>query len=72
MLFRSAQTGTPAVRKNLLLHKSCFAIAWQKNAEIKRADGLAGLVLGDIFCAQSLYGYNVIRANHGVVINTKA
>lgn len=65
-------TGTPAVRKNLLLHKSCMAIAWQKNAEIKTADGLAGLVLGTIVNAQSLYGYNVIRASHGVVINSKA
>jgi len=67
-----ASTGSPAVRKNLLLHKSCMAIAWQKDAEIKSADGLAGLVLGTIFNAQSLYGYNVIRADHGVVINSKA
>lgn len=66
------RTGSPAVYKNLLLHKSAIAIAWQKDVEITRADGLPGLVLGTIFNAQSLYGQSVIRSDHFVVANSAA
>jgi len=66
------RVGSPAVYKNLLVHKSAIAIAWQKDAEIKKADGLAGLVLGTIFNAQSLYGLSVIRSDHFVVANSAA
>lgn len=65
-------TGTPAVYKNLLLHKSAIAIAWQKNAEIKRADAFVSGVFGTLIGAQSLYGQNVIRSDHFVVANSKA
>lgn len=66
------RTGSPAVRKNLLLHRQGMAIAWQKDGEIDRARGTAAGVLGDILVSQSLYGYNVIRSDHFVVINSKA
>ena len=63
-------TGTPTVHKNMLLHRSALAIAWQKDGEIDKARGTAGLVAGWIFLAQSLYGQSAIRADHGVVINS--
>ena len=65
-------TGTPATRKNFLLHKSAIAIAWQKNTEIERGRALAAGVFADIFAAQSLYGQSVIRTDHGVVISSQA
>jgi hypothetical protein len=66
------KTGTPTVCKNLLLHKSAMAIAWQKETVIDRARAVPALILGDIIVAQSLYGLNVIRSDHFVVINSKA
>lgn len=66
------ETGTPAVKKNLLLHKSAIAIAWQKNTDIEHVRTTANLVLADLFVAQSLYGQNVIRSDHYVVINSAA
>lgn len=66
------ETGVPAVKKNLLLHKSAIAIAWQKNVDIDKARGTAAGILADIVVAQSLYGQNVIRSDHYVVINSAA
>lgn len=66
------ETGTPAVKKNLLLHKSAIAIAWQKNTDIEHVRTTANLVLADLFVAQSLYGQNVIRSDHFIVINSAA
>ncbi len=66
------QTGTPLVCKNLLLHKASMAIAWQRDVEIDRARGVSAGILADILVAQSLYGQNVIRSDHFVVINSKA
>lgn len=64
-------TGSPAVYKNLLVHKSAIAIAWQKNTEIKRADAFSAGVFGTLIGAQSLYGLSVIRPDHFVVANSK-
>lgn len=64
--------GSPAVRKNLLLHKSSMAIAWQKNGEIDRARAVGAGILADVIVSQSLYGYNVIRSDHFVVVNSAA
>lgn len=66
------QTGTPLVCKNLLLHKASMAIAWQKDVDVERARGVSAGILADILVAQSLYGQNVIRSDHFVVINSKA
>lgn len=66
------ETGTPAVKKNLLLHKSAIAIAWQKNTDIEHVRTTANLVLADLFVAQSLYGQSVIRSDHFVVVNSAA
>lgn len=66
------ETGAPAVKKNLLIHKSAIAIAWQKNTDIEHVRTTANLVLADLFVAQSLYGQNVIRSDHFVVINSAA
>lgn len=66
------ETGSPAVKKNLLLHKSSIAIAWQKNVDIEHVRTTANLVLADLFVAQSLYGQSVIRSDHFVVINSSA
>ena len=63
-------TGTPSVHKNMLLHRSALAIAWQKDGEIEKVRGTAGGILAWIFVAQSLYGLATIRADHGVVINS--
>lgn len=64
--------GPPAVNKNLLLHKSAFAIAWQKNTDIERVRSTANLTLADLIVAQSLYGFQAIRTDHYVVANTEA
>lgn len=66
------QTGTPAVFKNLLVHKSALAIAWQKNVEVERARAFSAGVFADLFGAQSLYGFQAIRTDHYVVANSKA
>lgn len=66
------RTGSPAVYKNLLLHKSAIAIAWQKNAQIDRQRGISAGVFANIFAAQSLYGQSVIRSDHFVVANSLA
>lgn len=66
------EAGNPGVKKNLLLHKSAIAIAWQKNTQIDRVRAVANLVAGDIVLIQSLYGLNVIRSDHFVVINSAA
>ena len=65
-------TGTPAVYKNLLLHKSSVAIAWQRNVEIERARAFSAGVFADLFGAQALYGFQAIRTDHYVVANSKA
>lgn len=66
------ETGTPAVKKNLLLHKSAIAIAWQKNVDIDRASTVGAGVAGQMVLAQALYGQSVIRSDHFVVINSAA
>lgn len=66
------ETGTPAVKKNLLIHKSAIAIAWQKNTDIERVRTTSAGVLADLVVAQSLYGQNVIRSDHFIVINSAA
>lgn len=66
------ETGTPAVKKNLLLNKSAIAIAWQKNCDIERTRTTSAGILADLFVCQSLYGLNVIRSDHFVVINSAA
>lgn len=64
--------GSPAVLKNLLLHKSAIAIAWQKNVDIEHVRTTSAGVLADLFVAQSLYGLSVIRSDHFVVCNSAA
>lgn len=66
------KAGSPSVWKNLLLHKSAIAIAWQKNTDIEHVRTTANLVLADLFVAQSLYGQSVIRSDHFVVVNSLA
>ena len=67
-------TGAPSVRKNLLLHSSALAIAWQKNAaeSIERTRSTANLVLADLLVAQALYGFRTVRSDHFVVLNSAA
>ena len=67
-----ALTGTPPVRKGLLLHKQAMAIAFQKNNEIRRADRTPALVASYVTIVKSLYGISVIRGDHGVQINIAA
>ena len=62
--------GATPVYKNLLLHKSAMAIAWQKDGEFERARATGAGILADVFVSQSLYGYAVIRSDHFVVINS--
>jgi len=52
----------------VLIHKQAWAIAMQKNNDIKRAERTAGLVLSTVAVVQSLYGFVTVRANHGVRI----
>lgn len=66
------ETGTPAVKKNLLLHKSALAIAWSKNNSVERTRSTANLTLADLIVMQSVYGFNTIRSDHFVTINTVA
>ena len=62
--------GTTAI-KGLLIHKSCLAVAVQKNTEIKTAERTASLVFSYVAAAQALYGVKTFREDHGVVINIK-
>jgi hypothetical protein len=55
--------------KGMLVHKSAFAIAFQKNNEYKSAERTASLVLSEVAVITSLYGVRTIRGDHGVVIN---
>lgn len=66
---RVVSTGSPAVRKNLLLHKECIGFALQKNIRILRFSKTA---LNDQFAADALWGEAVLRENHGAVINAQA
>ena len=66
------EIGSPAVHKNLLIHKSALGIAWQKEAEIEHVRSTANLTLADMFVAQSLYGLKTIRSNHFIVANSSA
>lgn len=66
------RTGTPAVYKNLLVHRSSMAIAWQRKSEIERTRATANLVLADLIVMQALYGFAIIRTDHAVVWNSKA
>ena len=53
-------------RIGLLLHKSTFAIALQKNKEIKRAERTAALTLSSVAVMGALYGVKTFREDHGV------
>lgn len=66
------QTGSPAVKKNLLLHKSAMAIAWSKNNSVEKVRATANLTLADLIVMQSINGFAVIRSDHFVTINSQA
>lgn len=66
------ETGTPAVKKNLLLHKSALAIAWSKNNATENVRSTANLTLANLIVMQSVYGWKTIRTDHFVVINSSA
>lgn len=66
------RTGSPLVSKNLLLHKSAIAIAWQRNNEYENVRTTATGVLANLLVTQSLYGLNTIRSDHYVCINSAA
>jgi hypothetical protein len=66
------EVGTPAVKKNLLLHKSALAIAWSKTNTFEKVRSTANLTLADLLVMQSVYGLAVIRSDHFCVINNSA
>lgn len=66
------EVGSPAVKKNLLLHKSALAIAWSKTNSYEKVRQTANLVLADLLVTQNVYGWKTVRADHGVVINSSA
>lgn len=66
------ETGSPAVKKNLLLHKSSIAIAWSKNNTVEKVRSTANLTLADLIVMQSVNGSAVIRSDHFCVINSLA
>ena len=66
---RVTRTGTPAVYKNLLLHKQAFAVATQKNFEIQR---FAKTKLSTPINGNILYGWKTVRTDHGIVVNSAA
>jgi hypothetical protein len=59
-------------RVGLLLHKHTFAIAMQKNNEIRRAEATAAAKLSYITILNSLFGVKTFRENHGVRIHIQA
>lgn len=63
---------TGSARAGLLLHKSAFAIAMQKNNEYRVADGVAAGKMSHIAIVASLYGLRVFREDHGCVIYVRA
>ncbi len=67
-----AETGTPAVKKNLLLHRSSHSIAWSKTNSTEKVRSTANLTLADLLVMQSVYGFAVVRSNHFSVINSDA
>ena len=67
-----AGSGSTAVKKNLLLHKSSMAIAWSKNNSFEKVRATANLTLADVLVTQGVYGFGVVRSDHFVVINSAA
>jgi hypothetical protein len=55
------------IKKNLYLHKEALGIATQRNFKIET---LARTKLSTPVCGHILYGVKVLRANHGVVVNS--
>ena len=51
-------------RVGLLIHKTAMAIAFQRNAEIKQAEGIAAGKLSTIRVLHSLYGASAWRTDH--------
>lgn len=51
-------------RVGLLIHKTAMAIAFQRNNEIKRAEGIAAGKLSSIAVLHSLYGASAWRTDH--------
>lgn len=62
-------TGTPAVRKNLYMHRTCMAMVMERELNIEK---LARVSKADTWSGDTLGGRAVTRANWGVVINTAA
>lgn len=62
-------TGSPAVRKNLYLHRQCMAMVMERNLNMEK---LARVSKADTWSADVLYGEATIRNDWGVVINTQA
>lgn len=67
---RVVSTGTPAVRKNLLIQEQCLGFALQKDITITKHDRVGDYSVR--WLAEYLSGDAVLRNNHGVVINTAA
>lgn len=70
-LCNSAGVGNVS-RTGLLIHKSVFAIAMQKNNEIKRAEATASGKLSSIVIVNSLFGVKTFREDHGVRVHITA
>lgn len=66
------ETGTPPVKKNLLVHKSSMAIAWSKTNTIDNVRSVANLTLAQLLVMQNVFGSKVIRSDHFAVINSEA
>lgn len=61
-----------AVRKGLLLHKEAFGIGMQLEHEYNLVDLKPAKTFAKMACTESLYGLQVVRSDHGVVLNIKA
>ena len=61
-----------AVKKGLLLHKECMGIAMQMEHDYALVDRKPAGLLSHAGVTQSLYGVQVVRETHGVVLNIRA
>lgn len=67
-VFVTTDVATATTRQNLYIHREALAIGIQRNLNIEKFGRVAKAT---VMSADFLYGIKVIRANHGVVLQTK-
>lgn len=64
-----ATSGSPAVRKNLYIHRQAMGIVTIRSLNVEK---FARVSKADTYSADTIYGFGITRPTFGVVINTQA